>query len=172
MADQLVAEEIERDAVGVATRQLAAEGPDVELLGLIEVVDRDGQVEDVAAFPHEACASKHSRVSERSPSRIVSRPRIAVEGMFPRLTSAPHPLHEVALQLRRRGFEEQALDRNVAGQDLFDEPEPELAVGPADPRATALACLEGHEECPGVDVVVDALDPAAGRQMLGPLARP
>ena len=32
MTDQLVAEEVDGDAVGVAAGQLAAEGPDVELL--------------------------------------------------------------------------------------------------------------------------------------------
>ncbi len=89
MAHQLVAEEVDRDAVGVAPRQLAPECPDVELLGRVEVVDGDGEMEDVAALPHETLASKHSSVSDRSPSRIVSRSRIAVEGMFPRLTSVP-----------------------------------------------------------------------------------
>ena len=89
MAHQLVSEEVDRDAVGVAPRQLAPERLDIEFLRRVEVVDGDGEMEDVAALPHEILASKHSSVSARSPSRIVSRPRIAVEGMFPRLTSEP-----------------------------------------------------------------------------------
>ena len=89
MADQLVAEEVDRDAVGVAPGQLAAQCADVERLRLVQVVDRDGQMEDVAALSHETALSKHSRVSARRPSRIVSSPRSAVDGMLPRLTSEP-----------------------------------------------------------------------------------
>ena len=48
MAHQLVAEEVERDAVVVAAGQVAAEPVDVEVVGLVEVAGRDGEVEDVS----------------------------------------------------------------------------------------------------------------------------
>ena len=89
MADQLVPEEVERDAVGVAPGQLAPECADVERLRLVQVVDGDRQVEDVAALSHDTALSKHSSVSARRPSRIVSSPSSAVDGMFPRFTSEP-----------------------------------------------------------------------------------
>ena len=91
VAHQLVAEEVDRDAVGVAPGQLAAQRADVERLRFVQVVDRDRQVEDVAALSHdtETLLSKHSRVSARRPSRMVSSPSSAVDEMFPRLTSEP-----------------------------------------------------------------------------------
>ena len=47
VADDLVAEEVERDPVVVAAGELAAEPGHVEVLRLVEVAGRDGQVEGV-----------------------------------------------------------------------------------------------------------------------------
>ena len=166
MADQLVAEEVDRDAVGVPPGQLAAERADVERLCLIEVVDRDRQMEDVAALPHDTAPSKHSSVSARRPSRIVSSPRTAVRRDVAEVDVGTDPPHEVALELGRGRLEEQLLGCDVAGQDLLDEAEAELAVGPADAGAAALAGLQRHQERAGLEVLVDALDPAVRRQTL------
>ena len=47
VAHDLIAEEVERDPVVVAAGEVAAELPDVELEGLVEVAGRDGEMEDV-----------------------------------------------------------------------------------------------------------------------------
>jgi hypothetical protein len=52
MTHQLVAEEVERYAVVVATSEFATQLGDVELDRLIEVVGRDGEVKDVVTLSH------------------------------------------------------------------------------------------------------------------------
>jgi len=52
VAYQLVTEEVEGHPVVVAPRKFAAQFRDVEINRLIEVVRRDGQVENVATFSH------------------------------------------------------------------------------------------------------------------------
>src|SRR4029077_18073942 len=84
MADQLVAEEVHGDPVRVAPGQLAAEQADVEALGRVQVVDGNGQVEDIMGRSHWCPRySKTASVSARSPSRRVSSPMTPGAGMFP-----------------------------------------------------------------------------------------
>jgi hypothetical protein len=53
-----------------------------------------------------------------------------------------------------------------ARQQLFDEPEAEFAIGTADAGAATLPRLEGDETRPGVEILVNAFDPTAGREVL------
>ena len=53
-ADDLIAKEIQRNAVIVAARQLAAEFADVEVLALFEVPHGYGEMKDVARVTHDA----------------------------------------------------------------------------------------------------------------------
>ena len=160
VADQLVPEEVDRDAVGVAPGQLATQAADVERLRLVEIVDRDGQMEDVAALPHDTALFEalEGVGPEAEPDRLEPEERGRRD--VAQIHVGTDPPHEVALQLRRRRLEEQLRGRDVAVQDLLDEPEAELAVGPADPRAAALPGLQRHEDGAGLEILVDALDPA------------
>jgi hypothetical protein len=54
MADQLVAEEIERDPVIVSSSQLATQLAHIKSERIVEVVRRDGEVKDVATLSHES----------------------------------------------------------------------------------------------------------------------
>src|SRR5262249_14173555 len=57
VAHDLLAEEVERDAIGVAPGQVTAELIDVEATGLVEVGHRDGEVEHVPIVTHDASPS-------------------------------------------------------------------------------------------------------------------
>ena len=98
---------------------------------------------------------------------MVSSPSRAVAATLPRLTLGPTRRDEVVLQLPRRRLEEQRLGSDPARQELFDEPEAQLPVGPADPRTTALPGLQGDQGRAGVEVFVDVVDPPARWQVLG-----
>src|ERR1700722_11264937 len=93
VAHQLVAKEVNCDAVRIAPRQLATEHSNVEMLSLVEVTDRDGEVENVIGGPHRklnsSSCSKSRRVSARNPKRKVSSDSTAVGAIFPRLASGP-----------------------------------------------------------------------------------
>ena len=113
-------------------------------------------MEDVAALPHETLRLEALQGvgAEAEPDRLEAEDRGRRD--VPQVDVGAHARDEVALQLGGGRLEEQAVARAVAGQDLLDEPEPELTVGPTDPRSPALACLQRHQEGPGVEVVVDA----------------
>ena len=123
-------------------------------------------MEDVAAFPHDDRALEAlERVgAEAEPDRLEPEQRRGRD--VAQVHVGTDPLHEVALQLGGRRLEEQLRRVDVAVEDLLNEAEAELAVGPADARAAALAGLQRDQEGPGFEVLVDALDPAVGRQEL------
>ena len=117
-------------------------------------------MEDVAALPHDtALFEALERVgAQAEPDRLEPEQRRGRD--VAQVDVGADPPDEVALELRRRRLEEQPLRRDVAVEDLLDEAEAELAVGPADPRLAALARLQRDQEGPGLEVLVDALDPA------------
>jgi hypothetical protein len=58
VADQLIAEEVQRYPVGITPGQLAAEKIHVEMLGRVQVVDGYGQVENVIRGSHRDLSVK------------------------------------------------------------------------------------------------------------------
>ena len=70
MTDDLITEEVEGNAVLVASSELATQLRDVESYGLVKVVGRYSQVEDVSSFSHGGFNNTRCRRPRR---REVSR---------------------------------------------------------------------------------------------------
>ena len=65
MTDDLIAEKVEGDTVLVASSELATQLRDVEGYGLVKVVGRYGQMEDVSSFSHGGFKSTRIRGPRR-----------------------------------------------------------------------------------------------------------
>ena len=86
MADNLVSEEVQGDAVGVAPGESATEAFDIKLLSVVEVPSWDRQVKHIQGGAHHNAASK---VSDRRPRRSVSSAITSSARMLPKLTEDP-----------------------------------------------------------------------------------
>src|SRR5262249_5929267 len=71
-------------------------------------------------------------------------------------------LHEPRLRGLRRRLEDERVDGDLVN-DLVDEARAHLARGPVDPGGAALAALGDHLPGPGVERLLDPLDPLVGR---------
>ena len=115
MADDLIAEEIERDAVIVAPRQLAAQLRHVEVEGRVEVGAGDRKVERIVAVAHRCAFSLLvSRVSVEEQQRVGAQAqpqrfqRDGVgEGHIGEVHVGAEPLDEGGLQRLVRRLEDQ-----------------------------------------------------------------